>query len=67
MASTERAYELTGDFDLAQKVAWWDTAPAYVPRHVVGRGAETNCQVVIGAVPVFNEDRHLAHLLWLSL
>lgn len=24
----------------------WDTAPAYVPRHVVGRGADTNFQVV---------------------
>ena len=41
----------------------WDTAPAYVPRHVVGRGAGTNFQVGIGAVPVFNEDRHLTHLL----
>ena len=41
----------------------WDTAPAYVPRHVVGRGADTNLQVGIGAVPVFNKDRHLTHLL----
>jgi hypothetical protein len=41
----------------------WDTAPAYVPRHVVGRGVETNFQVGIGAVPVFNEDSHLTHLL----
>ena len=39
----------------------WDTAPAYVPRHVVGRGVDTNLQVGIGAVPVFNEDRHLTH------
>ena len=41
----------------------WDTAPAYVPRHVVGRGADANCQVVIGVAPVFNKDRPLAHLL----
>src|ERR1700730_1812433 len=45
----------------------WDTAPAYVPRHVVGHGVEPNCQVEIGAVPVFNEDRHLVHLLHLSV
>ena len=39
--------------------------PGIVPRHVVGRGAETNLQVGIGAVPVFNKDRHLTHLLLL--
>ena len=53
--------------DVDEGHRWWDTAPAYVPRHVVGRGAETNCQVVIGAVPVINEDRHLEHLLRLSV
>jgi hypothetical protein len=37
--------------------------PGIVPRHVVGRGADTNFQVGIGAVPVFNKDRHLTHLL----
>src|SRR5215469_1000320 len=37
--------------------------PGIVPRHVVGRGADTNLQVGIGAVPVFNKDRHLTHLL----
>jgi len=34
--------------------------------HGVGRGAETNCQVGIGAVPVFKEDRPLAHLRQLA-
>jgi len=43
--------------------AGWDTDPANVPRHVVGRGADANCQVVIGVAPVFNKDRPLAHLL----
>ena len=46
---------------------WWDTAPANVPRHVVGRGADANCQVGIGAVPVFKEDRRLSRLLRLSV
>src|SRR5262245_23021903 len=32
----------------------WNTAPACVPRHDVGRGAGTNLQVRIGAAPVFN-------------
>lgn len=49
--------------DVDEGPRWWDTAPANVPRHVVGRGADTNLQVGIGAAPVFNEDRHLTHLL----
>ena len=44
----------------------WNTPPAYVLAHGVGRGAETNCQVGIGAVPVFKEDRPLAHLRQLA-
>ena len=55
--------------DVDEGPRWWDTAPANVPRHVVGRGADANCQVVIGVAPVFNEDRPLAHLLphWVQL
>jgi hypothetical protein len=32
----------------------------------VGRGADANCHVGIGAVPVFKEDRRLAHLRQLA-
>jgi len=35
--------------------------------HGVGRGADANCQVGIGAVPVLNEDRDLAHHRQLSV
>ena len=45
----------------------WDTAPACVLSHGVGRGADANCQVGIGAVPVLNEDRDLAHHRQLSV
>ena len=37
------------------------------PQTMLCSGAETNCQVAIGAVPVLNEDRHLADPLSLSM
>jgi hypothetical protein len=33
----------------------------------VGRGADTNLQGEIGAVPVFNEDKALAHIFYFFL
>jgi hypothetical protein len=39
--------------DVDEPPRGWNTAPACVPRHDVGRGAGTNLQVRIGAAPVF--------------
>jgi hypothetical protein len=39
--------------DVDEPPRGWDTAPACVPRHDVGRGAGTNLQVRIGAAPIF--------------
>ena len=41
----------------------WDTAPASCLGTLWGAAPIQTCQVGIGAVPVFNEDRHLTHLL----
>lgn len=45
--------------DVDEGPRWWDTAPANVPRHVVGRGADTNLQVGIGVAPVFKRRQTL--------
>ena len=42
----------------------WDTAPAYVPRHVVwGAASKQTSRLGSAPCPVFNRDRHLTHLL----
>jgi hypothetical protein len=41
--------------------------PGIRAQHDVGRGADTTCEVGIGAAPVLNEDRDLAHHLQLSV
>ena len=46
--------------DVDETCACWDTAPAFVPRTDVGRGADANFQVWIGAVPALTEDGILA-------
>jgi hypothetical protein len=53
--------------DVDERRHGWNTAPAFVPSTGVGQGADANFHVRIGAVPVFNEDRGLAHLLRLSV
>jgi hypothetical protein len=41
--------------------------PRHTCLHDVGRGADTNFQVGIGAAPVREKDRDLPHLLWLMV
>jgi hypothetical protein len=53
--------------DVDEKGHEWDTAPAYVLGTMWGVAPMRTCQGWIGAAPVLNQDRDLAHLLQLAM